>query len=100
MKFEFSRQIFEEVSNIKFHQNPSSGSRVVPSGQTDMTKLIVAFAVLRARLQTADLLHIGGNPWRHFTPLCIVCNLCSHAVSETCRFEGLRSPRGKLLCTL
>jgi hypothetical protein len=29
-------------SNIKFHQNPSSGSRVVPCGRTDM-KLIVAF---------------------------------------------------------
>ena len=34
MKLEFSRQIFEKVSNIKFHQNPSSGN---------MTKLIVAF---------------------------------------------------------
>ena len=43
MKLEFSRQIFEKVSNIKFHQNPSSGSRVVPCGRTDMTKLIVAF---------------------------------------------------------
>jgi hypothetical protein len=43
MKFEFSRQIFEKVSNIKFNQNPSSGSRVVPCGETDMTKLIVAF---------------------------------------------------------
>jgi hypothetical protein len=42
MKFEFSRQIFEKVSNIEFHQNPSSGSRV-PCGQTDVTKLIVAF---------------------------------------------------------
>jgi len=32
MKLEFSRQIFEEKkhSNIKFHKNPSSGSRVVP----------------------------------------------------------------------
>jgi hypothetical protein len=29
--------------NIKFRQNPSSGSRVLPCGQTDMTKLIVAF---------------------------------------------------------
>ena len=37
-----SRQIFEKVSDIKFHQNPSIGSRVVPRGQTDM-KLIVAF---------------------------------------------------------
>jgi hypothetical protein len=41
MKFEFCQQIFEKVSNIKFHQNPLSGSRV-PCGQTDM-KLTVAF---------------------------------------------------------
>jgi len=41
---EFSRQIFEKYSNINFHENPSSGSRVVPSGgRTDMMKLIVAF---------------------------------------------------------
>ena len=33
MKLEFSRQIFEK-SNIKFHENPSSGSRVVPCGRT------------------------------------------------------------------
>ena len=43
MKFEYSGQIFGKVSNIKFHRNPSSGSRIVPCGQTDMTKLIVAF---------------------------------------------------------
>jgi hypothetical protein len=35
MKREFSRQIFEEHSNIKFHQNPFSGSRVVACGQTE-----------------------------------------------------------------
>ena len=29
--------------NIKFYQNPFIGSRVVPGGQTDMAKLIVAF---------------------------------------------------------
>jgi hypothetical protein len=45
MKLKFSRQIFEKYSNIKFHENPSSGCRVVPRGQTDtgMTKLVVAF---------------------------------------------------------
>jgi len=43
MKLEFSRQIFEKFSNIKFHENPSSGSQVVPCVQTDMTKLIAAF---------------------------------------------------------
>jgi hypothetical protein len=43
MKLEFSWQIFEESPNIKFYQNPSSGSRFVPCGQTDLTKLILAF---------------------------------------------------------
>jgi hypothetical protein len=43
MKLEFSRQIFEKSSNIKFNENPFSESRVVPCGQTDMTKLTVAF---------------------------------------------------------
>jgi len=40
---EISRHIFEKYSNIKFYENPSSGSRVVPCGRTDMTKLIFAF---------------------------------------------------------
>jgi hypothetical protein len=35
IKFEFFRHIFEKVSNIKFHQNPSSGSRVAPCRKTD-----------------------------------------------------------------
>jgi hypothetical protein len=34
MKLEL-RQILEKYSNIKYHENPSSWSRVVPSGQTD-----------------------------------------------------------------
>jgi hypothetical protein len=43
MKLEFSRQIYEESSNITCYQNPFTGSRVVPCGQTDMAKLRVAF---------------------------------------------------------
>jgi len=35
MKLEFSKQIFEENSNIKFHENPSSGRQVVQRGRTD-----------------------------------------------------------------
>ena len=35
MKIEFSGQIFQKYSNIKFHENPSSENRVVPYGQTD-----------------------------------------------------------------
>jgi hypothetical protein len=33
-KCEFSRHILEKYSNIKPHENPSSGSRTVPCGQT------------------------------------------------------------------
>ena len=47
MILEYSRQIFEKHSNIKFHEDASGGSRVVPcgrrAGRTDMTKLTVAF---------------------------------------------------------
>ena len=35
MNLEFSRQSFEKYTNIKFHENPSSGRRVVPREQTD-----------------------------------------------------------------
>ena len=45
MKFQFSGQIFENPSNIKFHENLSSGSRVVQLGQPDRQtrELTVAF---------------------------------------------------------
>ena len=36
MKLELSRHIFEKCSKIKFHENPSSGSRVVPWGPASM----------------------------------------------------------------
>jgi len=32
---EIIRQIFEKSSNIKFHENPFGGSRVVSWGRTD-----------------------------------------------------------------
>jgi hypothetical protein len=36
MKLDFIDSFFfEKYSNIKFHENPSSGSRVVPCGRTD-----------------------------------------------------------------
>jgi hypothetical protein len=45
MKLQFSRQIFEKYLNIKFHENPSSGSLNVTDGRTDgqTTKRIVVF---------------------------------------------------------
>jgi len=35
MKSEFSQKIFEKYSNIKVHENLSSGSQAVPRGWTD-----------------------------------------------------------------
>jgi hypothetical protein len=35
MKFEFYWQVFGKHSDIKFHENPSCGSRIVPCGRTD-----------------------------------------------------------------
>jgi len=47
MERKFSRQTFQKSSNVKFRENPSTGSRVAPCGPTDrrtaMTKLIIAF---------------------------------------------------------
>jgi len=42
-------------SNTKFHENPSSGSRFVPCGQTDMTKLTVGFCNLANAPKTYHL---------------------------------------------
>ena len=47
MKLEFSGRIFGKYSDIKFHENPSSGSRVNSmrtDGRTDVPKLTVAFS--------------------------------------------------------
>ena len=40
---DFLDRFHKSLSSIKFHINPFSGSRVVTCGQTDMTKLTVAF---------------------------------------------------------
>jgi hypothetical protein len=54
MKLEFSWHIFKKYSNIKFKENLSGWSRIVPfrrmDGQTDMTKLTVLFAMLCTHL--------------------------------------------------
>jgi hypothetical protein len=46
MRLEFSRKIFEKCSNIKFHENPSSGSSsfaMRTDGGTNMMTLIIVF---------------------------------------------------------
>jgi len=38
MKLEFPLHVFENFSNIKFRENPSSGSLIFPCEQTDGRK--------------------------------------------------------------
>ena len=46
MKLEISGLICKKFSDINFHYNASIASRLVPCGQTDMTKLLFAFSQL------------------------------------------------------
>jgi hypothetical protein len=48
----------KKYSNIKFHENPSSGSCGPEYGQTDMTKLIVAFR---------NFANAPKNTWLHWS---------------------------------
>jgi len=55
MKLEYPRQIFKRYSNIKFNENPFSGSRVVAYERTDRTKLTVIFRYFsKARKTTSN----------------------------------------------
>jgi hypothetical protein len=82
IKIKFSRQTFEKYLNIKFHENPSRGSRVVQCGQMDgqtnklidMTKLIVSFlnfANPRANYREGNItiyLQMSDTPVKHTIP--------------------------------
>ena len=50
-KLEFSRHIFEQYSNIKFDENPSSRSRVVPCGRTERHNVNSRFSQLYERVK-------------------------------------------------
>ena len=52
MKLEFSWQVSEKSSNIKFYENPSSVSRVVSLGPTDTTMLKSRISQFCERSQT------------------------------------------------
>ena len=108
MKLEVARQIFGKSSNIKFHQNPFSRSRVVPWGQMDrqidgrtdnrldMMKLIIAFHnfenALKSNRKNTDNVRITQY-WRastkSFLPL---------KSNKYCRFTRAFSHLGALAC--
>jgi hypothetical protein len=58
INIKIAEQIFEKYSDIKFNEKPSGGSRIVPSGRTDMTQLVVAF---RSREFFKNIFFSKGN---------------------------------------
>jgi hypothetical protein len=56
----FSKE--KKPSHIKLHHNPSNGSRVVPRGRTDMTKLKAAIRSFANSLRTDNMSLHGGLP--------------------------------------
>jgi len=59
MKLEFSVQIFETYSNIKFRENPPSGSRDVPCEQTDIHDEAYSHF-----LQFSEIVYKGGKLYK------------------------------------
>jgi len=60
--FEFSRQIFEKFSNIKFHENRSSGSRVVPYGMC--VYIYIYMYIFRCIL--FSMRNVSDKRWREY----------------------------------
>jgi hypothetical protein len=86
MKLEiFFPQIFEKHSNIKLHENPSNGNRVVPCRQTDrrslMTKVIVALHNFENALKNhpTDAVAYGKHSLRAFLEM---SQTCQHGVGH------------------
>jgi hypothetical protein len=79
MQLEFSRQIFQKYSNIKFHENLSSRSRVPCDGQTDMKKLILAFRNFAKAPSFSDLyiIYTWCRIRRHF-PIRLISYVSIH----------------------
>ena len=73
MKLGFSRQIFEKWSNVKFHENPSSGSRVVPIGQTWRSWQSL-FVIFFERARKKDQTGPGESP---------DAQSCKHSIAPT-----------------
>jgi len=67
-KLEFSSRIFEKFSNIKFHEIPSSGSRVVPYGRTDWWT--------KGRTERLMDERTDGQTYRHVAANCRFSEFC------------------------
>jgi hypothetical protein len=84
VKRESSRQIFEEYSNVKFHENPFRGNRVFPCGRTDRRG--------EANCRFSKLANVPENGKAPFVPEQTYAKLtCSYLSAYFVVFSGSRT---------
>jgi hypothetical protein len=105
MTLEFSWQIFEKSPNVKFHEDPCSGSRIVPCRRTDMTKLIIALRNFAIAPKNASQIFVKCNMlmcWcasdlSSFVCLSVSCQTVCRSVATNCCFMSDTHTRVYLL---
>jgi len=96
---------FRKYSNIKFHENPSSGSPVVACGrtggrQTDMRKIIVAFrsfANAPKKDQVLCRVQVGNCVGTHMRRNIDKTSNVQYVGSNVCEYEYARRTRGNTI---
>ena len=100
MKLEYSGKIFEKYPNIEFHENPSSGSRVLwgrADGEADPDEANSSFiAIWRTRLTTVVFpqSYAEGDVisrvrlFTHRAQNVEIWRCCSYSVNPEVRGEG------------
>jgi hypothetical protein len=90
MKFEFSKQIFEKHSNIKYYENSSSGGQVRTDWQTGVMKLMVAFHIKTHWTQKGPRNTLGYSRWPNKNEICAILGLYQRGWVVCCRILGQR----------
>jgi hypothetical protein len=96
MKLEFSWQILEKSSAIKFHENPSSESRIVPFGHRQISrhdKINSCFSqFLRTSLKTYKKLFVRNSHVDSYQrPLTEYpdCHSADHNITDTALYNNI-----------
>jgi hypothetical protein len=92
IKFEYSDRVSKKYLNMKFHENPPTGSRVVPCGSTktctDITKPIVAFQNFENALKKGNCAACVKKAESIFdAKICETCFLALGVVPASCVYR-------------
>jgi hypothetical protein len=79
----FFRKIFEKYLNFKFHENSSSGRRIVSCGRTDTIKLIVAIHNFARAPKMTGIWRDIKSPSFAYSADVHICDLTEEAQEKT-----------------